>query len=148
MLHMTWIPCPPSPRHYPYGHNTMGYLHLNIFLESELYLLTLHKRHVGHGNHGSPSESFFVTATAINCVGWQNDNAFAYHFKFREKWLMQRLRLNVLHLPSTALFWRWQSWRIKVLDKLRRQPTRSDSWYGREKLSNVNVVMRNVNNSV
>ena len=59
---------PPSPCHYPYGHNAMGYLHLNNCLGSELYLLTLHKRQVGHGNHGSPSESFFVTATAVNCV--------------------------------------------------------------------------------
>ena len=46
----------------------LGYLHLNIFLGSELYLLTLHKRQVGHGNHGSPSESFFDTVTAVNCV--------------------------------------------------------------------------------
>ena len=44
MCDMTWIPppspspsrAPPPPRHYPYGHNTMGYLHLNIFLGSEL----------------------------------------------------------------------------------------------------------------
>ena len=73
------------PRHYPYGHNAMGYLHLNIFLGPELYLLTLQQRQVGHGNHGIPSESFLVTATAVNFVRWHNDNAFPYRFKFREK---------------------------------------------------------------
>ena len=83
-------PALPLPRHYPYGHNTMEYLHLNILLGSKLYLLTLQKRQVGHGNHGSPSESFFVTATAVNCVRLQNDNAFAYRFKFREKRLVKK----------------------------------------------------------
>ena len=39
-----WRPFPPCPLPYPYGHNTMEYLYLNLFLGSELYLLTLHKR--------------------------------------------------------------------------------------------------------
>ena len=37
---------PPSPPH-PFGHNTIEYLYLNLFLGSEFYSLTLHKRQVG-----------------------------------------------------------------------------------------------------
>ena len=58
---------------------------------------------------------------------------------------MQRLRETVLRLPSPALF---QSWRIKVLDNYigSFQEAIADMW--REKFSNVNVAMRNVNNSL
>ena len=38
------------------------------FLGSELFLLTLQKRQVGQGNHGCPSKSFCVNATAVNCI--------------------------------------------------------------------------------
>ena len=51
---------------------------------------------------------FCVNMTAVNCIRWHNDNAFAYRFKLREKGLsrrrMQKWRENVLHLPSPALF--------------------------------------------
>ena len=61
---------------------------------------------------------------------------------------MQRLRENVLRLPSPALFRRLKSWRIKVLDNYAGsfQEAIADTW--REKFSNVNVTMRNVNISV
>ena len=65
-----FAPPPPPPPHThkycPFGHNTMGYLYYNPFLGSALYLLTLRKRQVGQGNHGSPSKSFCVNATAVN----------------------------------------------------------------------------------
>ena len=41
---------------------------LNLFLGPELYLLTLHKRQMGQGNHGSPSKSVCVNATVVNCI--------------------------------------------------------------------------------
>ena len=58
---------------------------------------------------------------------------------------MQRLRENVFRLPSPALFRRLQSCRIKVLDNYAGsfQEAIADTW--REKFSNVNVAMRNVN---
>ena len=49
-----------------YGHYSMGYFYLNLFLGSELNLLTLNKRYVGQGYHGSPSKNFCVNATAVN----------------------------------------------------------------------------------
>ena len=68
-----------------YGHYIMGYLYLNLFLGPDLYLLTLNKRYVGQGYHGSPSKSFCVNATAVNYTRWQNGNVLAYRFKLREK---------------------------------------------------------------
>ena len=64
-------------------------LHYGIPL-SELFswvgtlLAHTQKRQVGQENHGSPSKSFFVNATAVNCIRSITDNAFAYHFKLRE----------------------------------------------------------------
>ena len=60
---------PPPPHTHtqcPFGHNTMGYLYYNLFLGSALLLPTLRKRQVGQGNHGSPTKSFCVNATAVN----------------------------------------------------------------------------------
>ena len=68
-----------------YGHYIMGYFYLNLFLGSELYLLTLNKRYVGQGYSGSSSKSFCVNATAVNYIRWQNGNAFAYRFKLTKK---------------------------------------------------------------
>ena len=61
---------------------------------------------------------------------------------------MQRLRETVLRLLSPAPFRRLQSWRIKVLDNYvgSSQEATADTW--REKFSNVNVAMRNVNISL
>ena len=61
---------------------------------------------------------------------------------------MQRLRETVLRLLSPAPFRRLQSWRIKVLDNYvgRFQEATAGMW--REKFSNVNVAMRNVNISL
>ena len=74
----------PAPHpHCPYGRNTMGYIYLNLFLGSELYLHTLHKRQVGQGYHASTFKSFCVNATAVNCIRGHNNNAFAYRFKLR-----------------------------------------------------------------
>ena len=50
---------------------------------------------------------FASSASAVNCIRWHNDNAFAYRFKIREKVgqrrLMQRQRETVLRPPSPAL---------------------------------------------
>ena len=106
-LHLRYGAGAPPPN-CPYSHNTRAYLYLDLFLKSELFLLTLHKRQVGQGNNGSPSKSFYVNATAVNYIRGHNDNVFAYRFRSREKgWsrkLVQRLKENILHLPSPALF--------------------------------------------
>ena len=86
LLRLRYGVAPPYPRpHCPYSHSTIGYLYLNPFLGSGLYLLTLHKRHVGQGNHGSPSKGFCVNVTLVNCIRGHNDSAFACRFKLREK---------------------------------------------------------------
>ena len=51
-----------------YDHYIMGYFYPHLFLGSDLYLLTLNKRYVGQGYHGSPSKSFCVNATAVNYI--------------------------------------------------------------------------------
>ena len=61
---------------------------------------------------------------------------------------MQRLRESILCLPSPALFRRWQSWRINVLDNYAGTFQEAIADTRREKFSNVNVAMRNVNISV
>ena len=128
-----WLPRSPPPppllhTHCTYVHYTMGRLYLNLFLGSELYLLTQHKRQVEQENHGNPSKSLCGQrdcSKLYKMTEWQC-------FKLRGKRLVKKAyaKIERKYISSTpALFRRWQSWRIKVLDKLRRQPTRSDSWY-------------------
>ena len=118
----------------------------------ELYLLTPKNDQRNKGIMEAHPKGFASDPTALNCIGWHNDNDFAYLFELREKGysrrLMQKLRENILCLPSPALFRRWQSWRINVLDNYAGsfQEAIADTW--REKFSNVNVAMRNVNISV
>ena len=131
-LNLSYAWCPPpllhTHTHYTYGHYTMGCLYHNLFLWSELYLLTQHKRQVGQGNHGNPSKSFCGQCDCsklYKMTEWQC-------FKLRGKRLVKKAyaKIERKYTSSTpALFRRWQSWRIKLLDKLRRQPARSDSWY-------------------
>ena len=88
----------------PYGNNTMGSFYLNLFLGSELYLLTLHKRQVGQGNHGSPSKSFCVNATAVNCIRWHYDNAVAYRFNLKGNRLVKKAYAEIERKCTSSAF--------------------------------------------
>ena len=98
----------PRPHTVPTATTLWDTFILTFFYWVGTLLAHTQKRQMGQGNHGSPSKSFCINTTAVNCIRWHNDNAFAYLFKLREKGylrrLMQRLRENILCLPSPALF--------------------------------------------
>ena len=102
------LPPPPPPPHThtgycPYGHYTMGCLYLNLFLGSELFTCS-HRTNDkwDKGTMETHPKVFAVNATAVNCVRWQNDNAFDCRFKLREKIVKKAYPVTERQCTSSA----------------------------------------------
>ena len=59
---------PPCPLPCPYGHNTMEYLYLNLFLGSWFRTCSHCTNDSGTRESWKPSKSFCVSVTAVNCI--------------------------------------------------------------------------------